>query len=178
MTPVHARQGSLTCATWLRDTAHLCFAAGLVYMRDMTHARKEMNTSDPRTLRATLLMYVSATCCCNTLLQHTAATHYCNTLLQHTAATHYCNTLLQHTVATQHCNSLLQHGDMSNVYVRHSHVRHDSCVCATWLMRMCDMTHVYVRHDSCICATWLMYMCDMTHVYVWHDSCVCATWLM
>jgi len=27
-------------------------------------------------------------------------------------------------------------------------------------------------HDSFICATWLIHMCDMTHSYVWHDSLV------
>jgi len=40
------------------------------------------------------------------------------------------------------------------------------------------MTHAYVWHDSCICVTWLMHMCDMTHAYVWHDSYICVTWLM
>ena len=28
----------------------------------------------------------------------------------------------------------------------------------------------YVRHDSFICVTRLIYMCDMTLWYVWHDS--------
>jgi len=32
------------------------------------------------------------------------------------------------------------------------------------------MTHLYVWHDSFICVTWLIHMCDMTHSYVWHDS--------
>jgi len=44
----------------------------------------------------------------------------------------------------------------------HSYVRHDSFICATWLILMCDMTHSYERHDSCICTTWLMQMCDYT----------------
>ena len=65
---------------------------------------------------------------------------------------------------------------------------------------MCDMTLSYVWHDSCICATWLIHMCDMTihrsrsanwtwrrrqdwrwmmtQSYMWHDSCVCVTWLI
>jgi len=43
---------------------------------------------------------------------------------------------------------------------------------------MCDMTHSYMRHESFVCATWLMYMCDMTHSHVWHDSFTCVTWLI
>jgi len=46
------------------------------------------------------------------------------------------------------------------------YVRHDSFICATWLIHTCNMTHSYVRHDSFIRATWLIYMCDMTHLYV------------
>jgi len=37
------------------------------------------------------------------------------------------------------------------------------------------MTHSYVWHDSFICVTWLIHMCDMTHSYVWHDSFICVT---
>jgi len=55
---------------------------------------------------------------------------------------------------------------------------HDSCVCATCLIRTCDMTHLRVRHDWFVRVAWLMCMCDMTHSYVWHDSFVCATWLI
>jgi len=40
------------------------------------------------------------------------------------------------------------------------------------------MTHSYVWHDSFICVTWLIHMCDMTHSYVWHDSFICVTWLI
>ena len=55
----------------------------------------------------------------------------------------------------------------------HSFVWHDSFICVTWLIHMCDMTHSYVWHDSFICVTWLIHMCDMTHSYVWHDSFTC-----
>ena len=73
-------------------------------------------------------------------------------------------------------------------------VWHDSSICVTWLIYMCDMTQQpppfrapdytvirvtwlintydmtdsYVWHDSLICAAWLMHMCDMTHPHVWH----------
>jgi len=57
-------------------------------------------------------------------------------------------------------------------------MRHDSLVCATWFVRMCDMTFLYVRHDSFVCATLLIRMCDMTHSYVCHDSFVCLTTLI
>ena len=60
---------------------------------------------------------------------------------------------------------------------RHSYVWHDSFVCVTWLIpmcdmthSMCDMTHSYVWHDSFICVNWLIHICDMTHSYVWHES--------
>jgi len=52
----------------------------------------------------------------------------------------------------------------------HSYVRHDSFICVTWLIHMCDMTHSYVWHDSFICVTWLIHLC--------HDSFICLTWLV
>jgi len=60
----------------------------------------------------------------------------------------------------------------------HSHVRHDSSICAAWLIHVCNMTHSYVWHDSFRCAAWLIYTCDKTHSYVWHDSFICVTWLI
>jgi len=59
----------------------------------------------------------------------------------------------------------------------HSCVRHDSLVCETWLIHMCDMTHSYVWHDTFICETCLIHICDMTYSYVWHASFICVTWL-
>ena len=50
----------------------------------------------------------------------------------------------------------------------HSYVWHDSFVCVTWLIRMCDVTHSYVRHDSFVCVTWLIRMCDMNDFYTRH----------
>jgi len=59
-------------------------------------------------------------------------------------------------------------------------VRHDSFICATWLIHMCNMTHSYVRqthscvrHDSFICAIPMMTPM-MTHSYVRHDSFICV----
>jgi len=51
----------------------------------------------------------------------------------------------------------------------HLLVWHDSSICVTWLIHMCDMTLF-------ICVTWLIHMCDMTYSYVWHDSFMCVTW--
>ena len=70
--------------------------------------------------------------------------------------------------------------DMTPLYVWH-----DSFICVTWLVHLCDMTHSSVRrnvthsnmwHDSFRCVTWLLYMCDMTRSYVWHDLFICATY--
>jgi len=52
----------------------------------------------------------------------------------------------------------------------HLYVWHDSFICVTWLIHMCDMTHSHVWHDSFIRVTWRIHTCDMTHPYVWHDS--------
>jgi len=35
-----------------------------------------------------------------------------------------------------------------------------------------------VTHDSFICVTWLIHVCDMTHPYVWHNSFIYMTWLI
>ena len=53
----------------------------------------------------------------------------------------------------------------------HSCVWHDSFMCVTWLIHMCDMTHSCVWHYSFIYVTWLIHMCDMTHSYVLRVSC-------
>jgi len=48
-------------------------------------------------------------------------------------------------------------------------------------IHMCDMNRLYVWHESFICVTWIIYMCDATemydmtrvcdttHFYLWHD---------
>jgi len=87
---------------------------------------------------------------------------------------------------------------MTNSYVcdmTHSCVWHDSFICVTWLIHMCDMTNSYVCdmthscvwsvscsfvwHDSfgarhlekvVVRVTWL--------TYVWHDSIICVRWLI
>jgi len=51
-------------------------------------------------------------------------------------------------------------------------------VTALVLRRVPLMSHSYVWHDSFICVTWLIHMCDMTHSYVWHAPFVSATWLI
>jgi len=51
---------------------------------------------------------------------------------------------------------------------KYSYVWHDSFICVTWLIRMCDMTHSYTW-------AWLIHMCDIPCSYVWHDSYLCVT---
>jgi len=64
------------------------------------------------------------------------------------------------------------------IHIFKTHVRHDSFVCTTWLIYMCDMTHSSVWHDSFICVTWLIHLCDMTHSYARHDWFICKTCLI
>jgi len=50
---------------------------------------------------------------------------------------------------------------------------HGSChryECCDLIWMMWSKNDSYVWHDSFICVTWLIHMCDMTHSYVWHDS--------
>ena len=54
------------------------------------------------------------------------------------------------------------------VWHDHLYVWHVSFIRATWLIRMWNMTLSW--HDSLICATQYMRMCDTTHLCVWHDS--------
>ena len=42
---------------------------------------------------------------------------------------------------------------------------------------MCDMTHLYVWHDSFICVTWLIHMCDMPQTFV-GQKVLAVTWLI
>jgi len=67
---------------------------------------------------------------------------------------------------------------MSHTWMTYSSVWHDSFICVTWLIHLCDMTPSSVWHDSFICVTWLLHLCDMTHSSVWHDSFICVTWLL
>ena len=53
---------------------------------------------------------------------------------------------------------------------------HDSFVCATWLIHMCDVNHSYVRHDSFTCATWLVHTCDTMHMCDTTPSSAFACW--
>jgi len=54
-------------------------------------------------------------------------------------------------------------------------VWHDSFICVTRLIHMCDTTHSYAWHDSFIFVTWLIHMCDTTYSYVWHVSFIRVT---
>jgi len=58
----------------------------------------------------------------------------------------------------------------------HSYVWHDSFICVTWLIHMCDMTHSYVWHDSFICVTWCIHMCDMLCSHVRYEPFIRVTW--
>ena len=102
-------------------------------------------------------------------------------------------------VVTWH-HQITHHPHISTLQGRQlSYVWHDSFMCVTWFIHMCDITHSYMWYDSSkvpnrlevpdlgpivviivslICVTWLIFMCDMTHSYVWHNSFICVTWLI
>jgi len=43
------------------------------------------------------------------------------------------------------------------------YVWHDSVMCVTWLIHVCDVTYSWVWHDSFMCVSWLIHMRDVTH---------------
>ena len=45
--------------------------------------------------------------------------------------------------------------------MRHVTHMHESCRTRAWVM-----SHACVWHDSCMCVTWLMHVCDMTHACI------------
>jgi len=63
------------------------------------------------------------------------------------------------------------------ICMTYSHEWHDSLICVTWLIHMCDVTHWHyqlvlglVMSRNTPWCLWLIDMCDMTHWHVWHDS--------
>jgi len=86
----------------------------------------------------------------------------------HCTATHcdtHCNTQAKCYWDAQHTHTLPT-----------SWASHDSWLCVTWRICVCDMTHCYAWHDSFLPVTWLIPMCGMTYSHVWHDSFLCVTW--
>ena len=62
----------------------------------------------------------------------------------------------------------------------YSDVRHNLFIWATRHVHVRDMIYSYGRLDSCICATWLIHVCDETNVNArpWHILFLWATWLI
>ena len=51
------------------------------------------------------------------------------------------------------------------------------CLCVTLCKQLeSGMRLVGAWHDSFICVTWLIYLCDMTHSFVWRDSFIWVVW--
>jgi len=70
------------------------------------------------------------------------------------------------------------HGNLAPHVLADLHMWHDSFICVTGLIHMCDTTHLHVWRDPppCLggsaCVIWLIHMCDMTYSYVWQASSV------
>jgi len=150
---------SFTCVTWL---IHMC---------DMTHSHVLHHS-----LRC--VTYAKQTCA--------YATHSCTKKLMQTDARTQM-IYVRATVSTNiwmswsmnepcHLNEYVTHELTHMCYMALSLVRHDSFICATWLIHMCSLALSRVRHDSFVCATWLIHVCDMTRSHVLHGSFTCATW--
>jgi len=51
-----------------------------------------------------------------------------------------------------------------------------SCMCVTWLIRMCDITYACGMTPS---HAWhALFMCDLNCSHVWHDALICVPWLV
>ena len=106
---------------------------------------------------------------CNTW-NHTAA--HCSTL-QHTAT--HCNTL-QHTAT--HCNTL-QHVLFASLSIatcwRSAAISASFCwVCSHFAYVCTYVSRSYAWHESFICATWLIAMCNLAYLHVQHDTFTCS----
>ena len=55
------------------------------------------------------------------------------------------------------------------------YLRHDSFICVTRIIWICNMNLTCMKHASLMRATWLIYICDMPRSYVRHDSSICVT---
>jgi len=86
-------------------------------------------------------------------------------------------------------NSFIWFDDLIVSFETHSHVRHDSSTCLTWLIYTCDictceMTHTYVWHDSLyVCRDSFIWLDNLIfnfeiYSYVWHDAFTGVTWLI
>ena len=63
--------------------------------------------------------------------------------------------------------------------VMNSRVWHDSFMCVASIKHVSDLNHSCVcRHESCMCVTWLIHVYDMTHSRVSHYSFMCVTCLI
>jgi len=58
------------------------------------------------------------------------------------------------------------------IRMTHSCVWHDSFMCVTWLIHVCDMTYSCVWQALSECVTRFIYLCDI------HDSSTCVTGLI
>jgi len=61
-------------------------------------------------------------------------------------------------------------------YVWLWYVWHDTFICVTWLVHMCDMTHSFVWRDVFIRVLYLIHMRDVAHSEVWYDAFICVIW--
>jgi len=59
-------------------------------------------------------------------------------------------------------------------YLHESKYLHEPKFSRSSLLSVGDTTHLYVRHDSFLCETWLMHMCDMAHLNTKYDLNACT----
>ena len=101
--------------------------------------------------------------------------------------------LVYDSLIMSHDSVIRVSGLIYNGRMTYLHMRHDSFICVTWIIRICDVSiscvwHAlcimygtassYVSHDSFIWGASLMCTSDMTHLHVWHYWFICLTWLI
>ena len=183
MTHSHVWLDSFIRATWLIHVWHDSFirVTWLVYTCDMDYSYVWHNsfmrvtwlvcTCDmtySSVIRVTRLIYECGykmtyscvrrnSCTCVTCRKHVCDRTYVH--MRHDSCIHV-HELVQ-PLAQIHCR-VLWHVSL--------HMWHDSFICETWLVYMCDMSHVRVWHCTFTCTTWLPHMCHWTYLYVRHES--------
>jgi len=175
VTHVYVRHDAFICATWLEKILYTYSTwlnkkrTWLIYMCDLTRT------------------YARSACSNSIWLLYEGVTTYCNTIPQKRPAIPQKRpTITNQQRALQFCEIwwlYLSDGYMKEskkkLDMTHSHVGHDSFICAAWLMS--HILHIWMSHvahinESCPTFEWVMSI--FFHLNVQDDSCPTFKWVM